>query len=100
MTEPSPELADARRRLQRAAHRKADANNRALSDLPAARLLRATVTTVTATSGNPAVKVLWGGSDLDVADYPDSYTPAVGHRVVCALFDDQLSILHRSISPP
>lgn len=96
MTVPSRGVAQAARRF-------ADRGSTQLRDIPSARLFRATVTTVTpggASDGNALVAVTWRGEENTVADYPDSYTPVVGHRVLCALVDDQLSILHRSIGSP
>lgn len=91
------------RALDQAVRRYADQQTQALSDLPSARLFRATVATVTpgaAVDGYALVAVAWRGGELLVADYPDSYTPLVGHRVLCALVDSQLSILHRGIGYP
>ena len=91
------------RRVRAAAQRLADQQTARLADVPAARLLRATVETVTAgaaADGNALVTVLWRGEELDVSDYPDSYTPVAGHRVLCAVVDTQLSILHHSIGTP
>ena len=93
----------ASRRVQAAALRLADQQSARLADIPASRLLRATVETVTpgaASDGNATVTVLWRGEELPVADYPDSYTPVAGHRVLCAVDDLQLSILHHSIGTP
>lgn len=91
------------RELAAAARRFADSNSTRLNDLPQAKLLRATVTSVTAggaSDGNALVKVRWRGQTLTVADYGAHYTPVVGHRVVCALFDDQLTLIQRSIGQP
>jgi hypothetical protein len=90
-------------RVRAAALRLADQQSSRFAEVPSARLLRATVTTVTAggaSDGNALVYVTWRGAEGPVADYPDSYTPVVGHRVLCALVDDQLSILHHSIGTP
>jgi hypothetical protein len=89
-----------RRELVRAARRLADQQSERIADVPGARLLRATVATVTAggaDDGNASVEVTWRGANYLVADYPDSYTPIVGHRVLCAIVDSQLSILHHGI---
>lgn len=91
------------RELSWAARRFADRNSEKINAAPSARLLRATVATVTAgaaSDGNALVTVTWRGENCPVADYPDSYTPAPGHRVLCALVGDQLSILHRGIGYP
>jgi len=66
-------------------------------------MFRATVTAIAvggASGGGNRVTVTWRGSPQAVAGYPDSYTPVVNHRVVCALVDDQIEILHRSIGYP
>jgi hypothetical protein len=83
----------------------ADQRDALLAAIPSARLFYADVTA--AVAGGAAdgisylVTVTWRGSALIVADYPDSYTPAVGHRVRCALDgDNQLSILHRGVGSP
>lgn len=89
--------------LAAAIRRNADATSDRLADIPAARLLRATVTDVVpngASDGNALVRVTWRGQELTVADYGAHYTPAVGHRVVCALLDDQLTVIQRSIGQP
>jgi hypothetical protein len=86
--------------LARWARKLADQQSARLANVPSSRLLRATVTTVTpggAGDGNAKVSVTWRGEVLEVADYPDSYTPVNGHRVLCALVDSQLSILHHSV---
>jgi len=86
--------------LARASRKLADQQTARLADVPASRMLRATVATVTAGGagdGNALVTVTWRGQVLEVADYPDSYTPVVNHRVLCAVVDSQLSILHHSV---
>jgi len=91
------------RDLALAARRFADAQSDRLAAVPASRLFRATVSDVIpggAADGNALVRVLWRGAEFDVADYPDSYTPAVNHRVLCALVDNQPSILHHGIGHP
>lgn len=96
MTEPSRLLAQATRRF-------ADQQSAKLEDLPNDRHLRATVTTVNpgaGAGGGTTVTVTWRGGEYLVAGYPDSYTPAVGHRVLCVIVGDQLEILHRSIGGP
>lgn len=99
----SPE--SVRRARDRAARRLAD-QQRARTD--PARLdpfVRAVVTTVTAAGAADGVaalvKVTWLNGEVPVSDYPDSYTPALGHSVLCVRTSDgQLSILHRCIGQP
>lgn len=89
--------------VQAAVHRSHTRSARRIAEIPAAPMFRATVTAVTAgagSGGGARVTVTWRGSAQNVADYPDSYTPAVNHRVLCALVDNQLSILHRCIGYP
>jgi hypothetical protein len=91
------------RELERAVRRKADQESARLAEVPATRLLYADVSAVTegaASDGNGLVTVSWRGGEYTVAGYPDSYTPAVGHRVLCALVEAQLVILHHSIGGP
>lgn len=91
------------RELATAARRFMDSLSERLTDLPTSRLFRATVTTVVpggASDGNALVKVSWRGNELTVADYGAHYTPVEGHRVVCALFDDQITVIQRSIGQP
>jgi hypothetical protein len=81
----------------------ADQQTAKLHAVASARLFRATVTTVTAggaSDGHALVKITYRGTEMPVADYPDSYTPATGHRVLCALVDRQPSILHHGIGYP
>lgn len=96
MTEPS-------RAIARAARRVADQQTARLVDVGSARLFRATVTTVTpgaARDGLALVMVTYRGQENTVAGYPDAYTPAVGHRVVCASIADAWSILSREVGQP
>lgn len=91
------------RELGLAARRFADQQSDRLADVPVSRHIRATVATVTegaAVDGNAVVQVTWRGAVLTVSDYPDSYTPVVGHRVLCVLVDGLLSILHHGIGYP
>lgn len=94
----------ATRQVARAARRFADRQSARLASVPATRLLKATVSSVTlgaASDGNALVAVSWRGGEYQVADYPDSYTPVVGDRVRCALDgDNELCILHRCIGYP
>jgi hypothetical protein len=93
------------RPMLRTARQLADQQAARLAEVPSARLFFADVTAVVAAGAadgiSALVTVTWRGSALIVADYPDSYTPAVGHRVRCALDgDNQLSILHRGVGSP
>lgn len=91
------------RRGDRIARAMADQQSRRLATIPAAKLFRATVTTVTAAAasdGNALVTVTYRGTETPVADYPDSYSPTVNDRVLCALVDGQPSILHHGIGYP
>lgn len=92
------------RELATAARQFADANSARISAAASpSREVIATVNTVTAgaaSDGNAAVTVLWRGSVCAVSGYLASYTPAVGHRVVCAYIDNQLIITGRIIGQP
>lgn len=62
-----------------------------------------TVTTVTAGAardGAATVAVTIRDSQVTVAGYPDTYTPAVGHRVKCSYVGAQLFIDYRIIGAP
>ena len=84
-------VADAARRL-------ADQRTDRFADIPDSKHVRATVVAVTPREGStPTVTVRWRGSEIVVSDYGAHYTPAVGHRVLCAYFDNQLTILHHSV---
>ena len=97
MSDPSGELAEAARAF-------ADSHSQRLADIPAARMFKATVTTVTpgaAADGHALVKVTMRDREMPVNDYPDTYTPGVGDRVRCAFDqDNELTILHRCIGAP
>lgn len=93
------------RHLARVARRNADQQTNRVQAARPAEFIRATVATVTpagaADGVHALVTVTFRGQEVPVADYPDSYTPAIGHRVLCVLPPDgQLSILHRSIGQP
>lgn len=92
------------RSLARAARRLADQQTSRLAEVGTARIFKATVTTVRAggaSDGLALVKVTYRGSEVLVNDYPDSYTPALGHRVRCVLdADSELSILHHCVGAP
>lgn len=90
-------------RASQAARRLADQQSDRLAELPATRLFRSTVTTVTAgaaVDGSAVIAITWHGQECTVADYPDSYAPASGDRVMCALVDGGLSVLHHCIGTP
>lgn len=91
------------RELATAARRFADANTARIAEVPSERLIVATVTDVAAGAapdGNALVTVTWRGSPCSVSGYLASYTPAEGHRVVCAYIDNQLIITGRVIGQP
>lgn len=46
------------------------------------------------------VKVTWHGTEATAAGYAASYTPAVGHRVVCTFIDSQLIVDYRIVGQP
>ena len=91
------------RALQQAARRFADGQSDRLAAVPSARLILATVANVipgNSEDGNATVSVTWRGEDLEVSSYGSTYTPAVGHRVLCALVESQLIIFDRQIGFP
>lgn len=60
-----------------------------------------TVTAVTAGAspgGNARVVVRWRGNTIVVSSYAAAYTPAVGHRVKCALVENQVHIDGRALN--
>lgn len=83
---------------------RADQVRAQIENIPRNRVFKADITTVTAGAaqgGTALVTVTWRGTELTVNDYPDSYTPAIGHRVRCVLDEDnELAILHRCIGQP
>lgn len=88
------------RQLASAVRRFADANSAKIADRPTEHFWT-TVTYVepgAGPGGNALVKVDWRGSELTVAAYAASYTPAVGHRVKCDVISDQISIAYRGIN--
>lgn len=90
------------RALAAASRRFADSLSERLADATSKQVI-ATVTTVTpgaAADGNALVAVTWRGTEATVNGYADSYTPAVGHRVVCAYIDNQLLVQHRIVGYP
>lgn len=79
------------REVARAARRVADQNRAALADAPASKRIVATIATVTAaagTDGNALVTVTWRGTTFTANGYNRTYTPVVGHRVICDLLGD------------
>ncbi len=92
MSSPSRPLAAAARRL-------ADQTSDRLSGIPSDRLWIATITSIAAgasAGGNAVITVRYRGELLEAVDYCASYTPAVGHRVLCALLSDhQLVVVDR-----
>lgn len=90
------------RRLQQQAIRNADRRlDQRKEETPAQ--FYATVSSVSAggsRDGNALVAVRWRGAEVTVAGYAASYTPVVGHRVVCMTIDNQIEISHRSIGHP
>jgi len=91
------------RPLQRAVRQMADRNAAALAAIPASRIFIATVAAVTpggASDGNALVQIRWRDSIVTANAYGSTYTPAVGHRVLCALIDNQLIVTDRLIGAP
>lgn len=91
------------RALHQAARRFADGQSDRLAAVPTARLILATVANVipgNSEDGNATVTVTWRGEDIDVSSYGSTYTPAVGHRVLCAYVDSQLIVIDRQIGFP
>jgi hypothetical protein len=81
----------------------ADAGTADLESLPSARKIRATIASVTAgvsKDGNALVTVTWRGRTLTVNGYNRTYTPVVGHEVLCDYFDSQLFIDYSPIGFP
>lgn len=88
------------RALASAVNRLADQNSDRLADIPAARLFRATVVAVAAGAspgGNALLTLRWRGQEITASDYGAHYTPAVGQRVTCALFEDQVSVIQHAL---
>lgn len=86
------------RQLSDIARKVADQLTNKFADVPDSKHVRATVVGVTAREGGfPTVTVRWRGSEVIVTGYGAHYTPAVGQRVLCAYFDNQLEILHHSV---
>jgi hypothetical protein len=91
------------RELERQARRLSDQQSDRIRATSPTGNFYATVSSVSAggsQDGNALVAVRWRGAEVTVAGYAASYTPVVGHRVVCALIDNQVEIMHRSIGHP
>ena len=91
------------RELARAARRVNSVQASKLAALPSGTHVRATVLSVATgagSDGNALLTVKWRGAEVPISDYPDNYTPAVGHRVLCVLIDGELSLLHHGIGYP
>lgn len=90
--------------LQRELHGLADQASDRLSDLRGLwPVYLATVSTLSpgqAGDGNTLVAVTWRGQEITCAGYASSYTPAVGHRVLCLAVDHQLVIAFRIVGYP
>lgn len=86
-----------------AVRRYQDAIARRLNEADNSRQIVATIATVTAggaKDGNALVQVTWRGATLTVKGYAASYTPVVGHRVVCDYVDNQLIVAYRVVGQP
>ena len=91
------------RALEQQARRVADQQSDKVRAAALPPIFYATVSAVSAggsSDGNALVAVRWRGAEVTVAGYAASYTPVVNHRVVCALINNQVEILHRSIGHP
>lgn len=87
-----------------AVRRFADANTARIAAATSnSRQIIASIVTVTAgaaSDGNAKVQVSWRGTVCTANGYAASYTPVVGHRVVCDFTDSQLIIAYRIIGQP
>ena len=91
------------RPLARAVRQFADSQSERLAAAPDSEAIVADVNTVTAgaaSGGTALVTLKWNGGIVTAAGYAASYTPAVGHRVVCDYIDSQLFIAYRVIGQP
>lgn len=91
------------RELAAISRRFADTNSSRIAAAESTRQVLVTIATVTvggAGDGNALVKVSWRGQTVTVAGYAASYTPVVGHRVVCDYIDNQLIVAYRVIGQP
>jgi hypothetical protein len=78
------------RELDRAARRLADQSSDAVAELPSTRVLYLTVTALA------PVTVSWRGVAIKASAVCASYTPAVGHRVICLYDGLTLTVLDRT----
>jgi hypothetical protein len=91
------------RELDAAVRSFADENSARLQAIPSTRQIVATIATVTAGAardGNSLVTVTWRGRTFPVNGYNRTYTPVVGHRVICDYIDDQLFISSAPVGTP
>ena len=91
------------RALASAARRHADRTSDRIAAIPASRMVVASVAAVTAGAagdGNALVTVTYDGATVTAAGYAASYTPVVGHRVLCAIPDRQVIVVCRVIGYP
>lgn len=87
------------RELATAVRRFADATGDRIDAAATGGPIIASIATVTA-NGRPngaLVTISWRGKTYAVAGYAASYTPVVGHRVVCDYVDNQIFIAYRII---
>jgi len=90
------------RQLQAAARRFSDGQSERAARTPTGRIV-ATVADVqpgAASDGNALVMVTWRGGYYTANGYASSYTPAIGHRVVCDYIDNQLIVAYRVVGAP
>lgn len=91
------------RELDAAVRAFADAGTASLAEVASTKQIVATITTVTAAAakdGNALVTVTWRGREFPVNGYNRTYTPVVGHRVVCDYIDSQLFIAYSPVGNP
>lgn len=91
------------RRLQQQARQFADQTSDRIRSASLPDRFYATVSAVSpggAKDGNALVSVRYRDAQITVAGYNASYTPVIGHRVVCVVIDNQVDISHRSIGHP
>lgn len=102
---PESEKAPAQigRRLAEVARRFAAQANEALAAAPQSKRVKAKIAGVApgaGSDGNALVTVLWRGSLVVANGYNRSYTPVVGHRVVCDYIDNELTIDYSPVGFP
>jgi hypothetical protein len=81
----------ASRDVARAARRVADQQTARLADAPNSKRIEAVIATVTAgagTDGNSLITVTWRGTTFTASGYNRTYTPVVGHKVICDYLGD------------